>query len=200
MAEAEQQKTTETKTTTLLDAVLKKGFRAKSDVQKTEAIKDIEALVSEVIKGVKFGSKKIDKSLQERIDAIDEKLSAQLAAIMHHEDFQQLEGSWRGLSYLVQNSDRLVTKDELIEHIWPERYISDAAISSRVMAARKALGDTGRDQRYIRTVHGRGFRFIGKVQQAASAPVVQGAGAVAAPAPAAGLEGRELPKVTPGAK
>jgi DNA-binding winged helix-turn-helix (wHTH) protein len=68
------------------------------------------------------------------------------------------------LAYLVQNHDRLITKDELIERIWPEKYISDAALSSRVMAARKALGDNGKAQRFIRTMHGRGFRFVGQVR------------------------------------
>src|SRR5690606_530074 len=65
------------------------------------------------------------------------------------------------LAYLVEHHDRVVTRDELTEHIWPERYISDAALSSRLMAARKAVGDNGHDQRLIRTVHGRGFRFVG---------------------------------------
>lgn len=68
------------------------------------------------------------------------------------------------LSYLVANHDRLVPKDELIEHIWPEKYISEAALASRMMAARKAIGDNGRDQRLIRTIHGRGYRFAGTVE------------------------------------
>ncbi|MEE8104262.1 MAG: type VI secretion system contractile sheath large subunit [Planctomycetota bacterium] len=92
-------------TTSLLDAVLTKGFRAKTKDQKTEAKKDIEALVSEVLKGVKFGSKKVDKSLEARIAEIDGVLSSQLSAIMHHEDFQKLEGSWRGLSYFVHGTN-----------------------------------------------------------------------------------------------
>ena len=106
MSEAEQQKTTKTETTTsLLDQVLSKGFRAKSSLQKTEAKRDIETLVGEVLSGVKFGSKNVDKALQARIAEIDKALSTQLAAIMHHEDFQKLEGSWRGLSYLVHGSE-----------------------------------------------------------------------------------------------
>ncbi|MBE0609996.1 MAG: alpha/beta fold hydrolase [Dehalococcoidia bacterium] len=68
------------------------------------------------------------------------------------------------LSYLVRNHDRMVPKDELIEHVWPEKYVSEAALASRVMAARKVLGDTGREQRYIKTIHGRGFRFVGNVR------------------------------------
>lgn len=68
------------------------------------------------------------------------------------------------LSYLVAHHDRLVPKDELIEHIWPEKYISEAALTSRLMTARKAIGDNGRDQRLIRTIHGRGYRFAGAVE------------------------------------
>ena len=69
------------------------------------------------------------------------------------------------LSYLVQHHDRFVTKDELIEHVWPERYISESALNNRLMAARRAIGDNGKEQRLIRTVHGRGFRFLGTVRQ-----------------------------------
>jgi pimeloyl-ACP methyl ester carboxylesterase/DNA-binding winged helix-turn-helix (wHTH) protein len=67
------------------------------------------------------------------------------------------------LAYLVANHHRLVPKDELLEHIWPEKYISEASLTTRLMAARKALGDNGRDQRFIRTVHRRGYRFVGAV-------------------------------------
>jgi pimeloyl-ACP methyl ester carboxylesterase/DNA-binding winged helix-turn-helix (wHTH) protein len=67
------------------------------------------------------------------------------------------------LAYLFRNRDRLVPKEELIEHIWPERFISDAALTTRIREVRKALGDSGRSQRYIQTVHGRGYRFVGEV-------------------------------------
>lgn len=64
------------------------------------------------------------------------------------------------LSFLVENHDRVVTKRELIDRIWPDHFISDAALNSRIMAARKATGDNGREQRVIRTAHGRGYRFV----------------------------------------
>ena len=64
------------------------------------------------------------------------------------------------LCYLVENSDRLIGKDELVEKLWDGRIVSDAAISTVLKTARKALGDSGSEQRYIRTVHGRGFRFV----------------------------------------
>jgi type VI secretion system protein ImpC len=96
---------TTTTTTTLLEQVLSSGFRAKTDAQKTEAKRDIEALVKEVTRGVQYGSKKVDRALKDRIDALDEVLSRQLAAVMHHSDFLKLEGSWRGLHYVVHKSN-----------------------------------------------------------------------------------------------
>ncbi|HEX4738164.1 MAG TPA: winged helix-turn-helix domain-containing protein [Allosphingosinicella sp.] len=72
---------------------------------------------------------------------------------------------------LVRNRRRLVTRDELVEEIWEGRIISEAAISSRVKAARKALDDDGAGQRLIRTVHGRRFRFVGEVEEAWPEPL-----------------------------
>src|SRR4051794_33708510 len=68
------------------------------------------------------------------------------------------------LAYLVTNHERLVSKDELVERIWPERFISEGALNSRLMSARKAIGDDGQEQRLIRTLHGRGYRFVAAVQ------------------------------------
>ncbi|HEY7846059.1 MAG TPA: winged helix-turn-helix domain-containing protein, partial [Bradyrhizobium sp.] len=65
------------------------------------------------------------------------------------------------LVYLVENRDRVVTKDDLIESVWGGRIVSDAALTSRIYAARKAVGDTGRDQKLIRTISRKGLRFIG---------------------------------------
>ncbi|AKM10599.1 winged helix-turn-helix domain-containing protein [Croceicoccus naphthovorans] len=69
----------------------------------------------------------------------------------------------RLLFLLVENRDRLVTRDELFEVIWKGRFVSDTALSSRIKSARQALGDDGNAQRYIRTVRGEGFRFVGKL-------------------------------------
>jgi pimeloyl-ACP methyl ester carboxylesterase len=87
------------------------------------------------------------------------------------------------LAYLLQHHDRVVSKDELIGHIWPDRFISDAALSSRLMAARKAIGDSGSEQRLIRTIHGRGFRFVGTPALIESAETPPSAGP-SAPMPA----------------
>jgi TolB-like protein/cytochrome c-type biogenesis protein CcmH/NrfG len=75
------------------------------------------------------------------------------------------------LVHLIRNRDRIVSKDELIEVIWHGRIVSEAALSSRISAARRALGDSGNDQSLIRTMYKRGFRFVGEPQGGASAPV-----------------------------
>ncbi len=87
------------------------------------------------------------------------------------------------LAFLVARHDRVVSREELLDHIWPERYISEAALNSRLMAARKAIGDNGRDQRLIKTVHGRGFRFVGTVTESPSGAPSADATPVTAPAP-----------------
>lgn len=67
------------------------------------------------------------------------------------------------LRYLIEHRDRVVTKEELLEQLWPNHYISEVTLNHRVMTARKAIGDSGRAQRYIKTLHGRGYRFIAEV-------------------------------------
>jgi AraC-like DNA-binding protein/DNA-binding winged helix-turn-helix (wHTH) protein len=68
------------------------------------------------------------------------------------------------LCLLVENRDRLVTKDEIVERIWDGRIVSDATIASRIKSARQAVGDDCVAQRIIRTVHGRGLRFVADVE------------------------------------
>jgi len=90
------------------------------------------------------------------------------------------------LAYLVRNHDRVVTKDELLEKVWGDKYVSEAALNSRLMAARRAIGDSGQEQRLIQTVHGRGYRFVGKVVADLDAAVEA---PDQAPAPAPGSAG-----------
>jgi TolB-like protein len=68
------------------------------------------------------------------------------------------------LRLLVESRDRMVSKEEVVEKVWEGRFVSDSAISSRIKSARRALGDDGKEQRFIRTLHGQGFRFIGDVR------------------------------------
>jgi DNA-binding winged helix-turn-helix (wHTH) protein/tetratricopeptide (TPR) repeat protein len=69
------------------------------------------------------------------------------------------------LAYLVRHRDRVVPKTELLDEIWGSRFVTDSALTSRVKAARRAVGDSGREQRMIRTVHGRGYQFLLPVQE-----------------------------------
>ena len=69
------------------------------------------------------------------------------------------------LAALVTRRDQMVTKQDLVDQVWGGRFVSDAALSSRIKSARQAIGDNGRDQRMIRTIHGRGFRFVGPVEE-----------------------------------
>jgi len=68
------------------------------------------------------------------------------------------------LIYLVENRDRVVSKDDLIASIWNGRVVSDSTLTSRINAARKALGDSGGKQKLIRTIARKGIRFVGDVQ------------------------------------
>lgn len=72
------------------------------------------------------------------------------------------------LKQLVTHRHRVVTKNELLDAVWGGRFVGEAAISSRIKAVRRALGDDGASQHYIRTVRGRGYQFVGApIDQAA---------------------------------
>jgi DNA-binding winged helix-turn-helix (wHTH) protein len=68
------------------------------------------------------------------------------------------------LIYLVQNRDRVVSKDDLIASIWGGRIVWESTLTSRINAARKAVGDSGEDQKLIRTIARKGIRFVGAVR------------------------------------
>ena len=74
------------------------------------------------------------------------------------------------LVHLVQNRDRVVSKDDLIAGVWGGRIVSDSTLTSRINSARKAIGDSGEQQALIRTVARKGFRFVGTLHDAAAAP------------------------------
>ena len=67
------------------------------------------------------------------------------------------------LIYLLQNRDRVVSKDDLFASVWGGRVVSESTLTSRINAARKALGDSGEDQKLIRTIARKGVRFVGVV-------------------------------------
>lgn len=68
------------------------------------------------------------------------------------------------LALLIQNRDRLVSRDEIIDKVWGGRFISESAVSRRVKTLRQTVGDNGAKQRLIKTIHARGFRFVADVQ------------------------------------
>jgi TolB-like protein len=68
------------------------------------------------------------------------------------------------LTYLVQNRERVVSKDDLFASVWRGRIVADSTLSSRINAARRAVGDSGEEQKLIRTIARKGVRFVGEVQ------------------------------------
>src|SRR5258707_11128728 len=70
------------------------------------------------------------------------------------------------LDYLIRNRERVVSKDDLINAIWNGRIVSDGALTTRLNGARSAIGDSGDEQRLIKTLPRKGFRFVGAVREA----------------------------------
>ena len=103
------------------------------------------------------------------------------------------------LTHLVENRDRVVTKDELLDTLWPDTVVSEWALTSAVKGARKALRSSGAHESEglgIKTVHGRGFRFVGHVEETAAAGVREPSNGASDPPEAAptvetGFVGRE---------
>jgi len=95
---------TTTQEGSLLDKILTDGKLARDDYQKERAKDMIAEFVNQVMSGQMTLSKNMDVAINSRIAEIDRLLSAQMNEIMHQEDFQKLEGSWRGLHHLVKNS------------------------------------------------------------------------------------------------
>jgi TolB-like protein len=98
----------------------------------------------------RFGSCELDMSTIElRVDGVPRNLEPQVFSL---------------LALLIENRERLVSKDEIIEKVWDGRIVSDAALASRVKSARQAIGDDGKSQRFVRTVHTKGLRFVAPVR------------------------------------
>jgi TolB-like protein/tetratricopeptide (TPR) repeat protein len=67
------------------------------------------------------------------------------------------------IAFLVVNRHRVVSRDDVLEAVWHGRIVSESTLTTRINAARRALGDSGHAQRLIRTIHSRGFRFVGNL-------------------------------------
>ena len=101
------------------------------------------------------------------------------------------------LDYLIRNRERVVSKDELIGAVWNGRIVSDAALTTRLNAARNAIGDSGEEQRLLKTLPRKGFRFVGSVQETqtpavasvATHPGEQDPERIAGPEPSCAVDG-----------
>src|SRR5215211_1938024 len=89
----------------LLSQILNEGLRVRDDAQAKRGQDMIASFVEQVMQGTLTLSKDMEATINARIAEIDRLMSAQLNEIMHHEEFQRLEASWRGLHHLVQNSE-----------------------------------------------------------------------------------------------
>lgn len=78
------------------------------------------------------------------------------------------------IDYLIRHRDRVVSKDDLMAAVWNGRIVSDSALTSRINSARAAVGDTGEEQRLIKTLRSKGFRFVGAVSEEQGAPAAAG--------------------------
>ncbi len=72
-------------------------------------------------------------------------------------------------AYLIENRHRLISKEELLDEVWGDRFVSESALSTRIKQIRRAIGDSGAEQRLIKTIHGKGYRFIGDIVMASHA-------------------------------
>lgn len=105
--------------------------------------------------------------------------------VSRHAEVQPVEPQvFDVLVLLIRERERVVTKERLLDEVWGDRFVSESALTSRIKAARQAIGDDGRTQRLIRTVHGRGYQFVGDVEEAAPAATAAPAGEGEAPSPA----------------
>ena len=86
------------------------------------------------------------------------------------------------LAFLIRSRDRVVSRDDLLNAVWHGRIVSEATLSSRVNSARAALGDSGAEQRLIRTLPRKGLRFVGTVQEIREAPSASASGLVSSTA------------------
>jgi pimeloyl-ACP methyl ester carboxylesterase/DNA-binding winged helix-turn-helix (wHTH) protein len=79
--------------------------------------------------------------------------------------------------HLIRNRDRVVSKEDLLENVWDGRIVSESTLSNRINAARRAIGDSGEQQQFIKTIARRGLRFVGEVnEEGAEPPPVQPVG------------------------
>ncbi|MCP4375864.1 MAG: AAA family ATPase [bacterium] len=88
-------------------------------------------------------------------------LNAERQELQRHGDSVHLQSrAFQTLLYLIARRDRVVPKDELFAQLWSERCVSDSVLNTCIKTIRRAVGDSGREQQVIKTLHGRGYRFV----------------------------------------
>ncbi|MEO1059346.1 MAG: winged helix-turn-helix domain-containing protein, partial [Actinomycetota bacterium] len=95
------------------------------------------------------------------------------------------------LAYLVNNADRVVNKEELLDEVWGTQFVTESTLSTAIKFARQALDDDGRRQEVIKTVHGRGFRFVATIDALDAAEPATAAAAADLPRERTPLLGRD---------
>ena len=99
------------------------------------------------------------------------------------------------IDYLVRNRERVVTKDDVLDAVWNGRVVSESTLTSRINAARRALNDSGDEQRLIRTVARKGLRFVGTVDAAEAPPIAVASVSEASEIPPANLPLPDRPAI-----
>ncbi len=69
------------------------------------------------------------------------------------------------LVFLIRHRDRLITRDQFFDELWPGRVVSENVLSNEIKLGRAVLGDDGNQQKYIRAIRGRGYQFVGEIQE-----------------------------------
>lgn len=105
MSAGEQERSPEEATQEAEVSILDEAIAATKQTERSRAQELLGALTEEALKGTVTWNKNVTETIKQGMDAIDQAVSKQLAAVMHHEKFQKLEGSWRGLHHLVMNSE-----------------------------------------------------------------------------------------------
>jgi DNA-binding winged helix-turn-helix (wHTH) protein/tetratricopeptide (TPR) repeat protein/type II secretory pathway predicted ATPase ExeA len=100
------------------------------------------------------------------------------------------------LVFLIEHRDRVITRDELLDALWPGRVVTDSALSSRIKAVRAAVGDTGKAQSIVKTVHGRGYRFVAELSNVPAPVAAPATAATVIPKTAAVGRDAEIGKLT----
>ncbi|WP_432431195.1 winged helix-turn-helix domain-containing tetratricopeptide repeat protein [Methylocella silvestris] len=95
------------------------------------------------------------------------------------------------LAHLVQNRERVVSRDDLLDAVWSGRIVSESTLASHINAVRKAIGDSGADQRLVKTIARKGFRFVAEVREA---PSLNGSSTPAEPPPSGETPALPLPE------